>query len=440
MELIKEIWKPRTATKRSQHEQFERDEVAAADSSILVPVPDNVIHITTDRDGKVLSFCWPKALQWFFGDDLVEMMAEHIEEYARHQQPKFPDRARHAMNPYWCRKNPDFQQTVTDKKAKMRLGVFHFGCGGEIGKKNAKPMTKPDSKDDKLKPEVIRLREEMMREGVMPWITRAHKLVQGILDPELLAAQMEVMQHYESELTRPTIEGDPFSLCAILVNPLTTDHRDQSDRRNGLALMVPAGPFKGGDLCCRQLALRAPFEAVTITAIRGTEMHHCTTEWQGKARYSIVHTCGEQLRYYAKLMDKKSEQRPTESIGEKDRSEKMDLNVEEHGCEEEWNESSNEGAREGGEREDTDEEDGERYEEDEDEAAEDEQDEDEEDEDEEEEEEEEEEAAGTAQKPIELVVTPSDSEEGEEAAGTEQNPIELSASPSPVSKKRKRES
>ena len=385
METIDQTWKPRKATKRSQYEQFDRDEVAAADPSILIPVPNDVIHITIDCDGRVLTFRWPKALQWFFGDDLVEKTAEHIGEYARHHQPKFPDPGRHAMNPYWCRKHPDFQPKNRGKNAKVPLGVFHFGCGGEQGKPYQKPMTKPDSKDDRLKPEVIRLREEMMREGVVPWITRAHKFVQGILDPELLAAQMEVVRRYEAELRRPTIEEDPFALRAILVNALTTDHRDQSDWIKGIALMLPAGDFTGADLCCRKFAMRAAYEAGTIVAVRGAEVHHCTTEWQGKTRYSIVHTCGEQLRTYVKLMDGKGEERPTESIGEMD------------GLEEEEQEEN---------------------------------------------EDEEEEAAGTVEKPIELVATPSESSSDEEAAGSIQNPIdlEISATPSPVSKKRKRES
>ena len=419
MKTIADIWNPRKATKRSQYEQFDRDEVAAADPSIFVPIPDDVIHIITDCGGIVLSFRWPKALQWFFGDDLVEKTAEHIEEYAQHHQPTFPDQARHAMNPYWCRKHPEFQQKAGNREGKVPLGVFHFGCGGEVGKGNKKPMTKPDSKDDKLKPEVIRLREEMMREGVMPWITRAHKLVQGILDPELLTAQMEVMRHYDSELTRPTIDEDPFPLCAVLVNPLTTDHRDLSDMRNGMALMTTTGDFGGADLCLRQVAARMGFDAGTITAVRGAEMPHCTTDWQGKARYSIVHTCGEQIKRYAKLMDKEGWERPMRSIGEIDGSEKMDPYVL---LEEE-----------------TDKEDGERNER------------------EEQEEEEEDEAAGTVQKPIEISATPPDSEEEEfeedseeefeeeleeeekAAAGTMENPIELSATPSPVSKKRKRD-
>ncbi|KAL8784963.1 MAG: hypothetical protein Q9195_008829 [Heterodermia aff. obscurata] len=428
MESIADIWNPRKATKRSQYEQFDRDEVAAADPSILIRIPDDIIHIITDCDGKVLCFRWPKALQWFFGDDLVEKTAEHIELYSRHHQPKFPDQGRHAMNPYWCRKHPGFQQNARDKKSKARLGVFHFGCGGEIGKSDEKPMTKPDSKDEKLKPEVIRVREEMMREGVMPWITRAHKFVQGILDPELLAAQMAIMQHYEPELTRLTIEGDPFPLLAVLVNPLTTDHRDLSDLRNGMALMTTAGSFTEGDLCCRQVAVKMAFEAGTITAIRGAEMHHCTTEWQGENRYSIVHTCGQHLQRYAKIMDQEGGERPTKSMGERDGSEeRVPYIVSEEETEDE------EGGEEGEEGE---------------------------------------EAVGRAQKFIELSATPSESEEESEeesyeelyeepkevedendyegyegegekeaaAVGTVQNPIELLASPSPVSRKRKRDS
>ena len=415
MGTIAGTWKPRTAMKRSQYEQFDRDEVAAADPSILIPVPDDVIHILTDCNGQVLSFRWPKALQWFFGDDFVEKTAEHIEVYAQHRRPKYPDRGRHAMNAYWCRKHPEFQQKKRNQRVK--LGVFHFGCGGVEGHKDKPPMTKPDSRDDKFKPEVIRLREEMMREGVMPWITKAHKIVQGILDPGLLAAQMEIMQHYDAELTRPTMEGDPFPLCAILVNPLTTDHRDQSDLKNGFALMCSVGDFAGGDLCCRQFAQRVNFEAGTITAIRGAEVYHGTTEWVGKNRYSIVHTCGEHLRQYAKIMDKKS-------TGERNGPEQMDLDVEEQGRDEEGNESKEE-ARE---RDQTSEDDDERYEE--------------------EDQDEEEEAAGTGQNPIEILATPEEysseeEEEGwkdeEEAAGTQQNPIEISETPSPVSKKRKRD-
>ena len=72
-------------------------------------------------------------------------------------------------------------------------------------------------------------------------------------------------------------------------------------------------------------------KAETIAAVRGAELHHCTTVWQSKPRYSIVHTCEEQVKTDAELMDKESEERSTEGIDTMDGSEKTNADDEENG-------------------------------------------------------------------------------------------------------------
>ena len=110
MRSISHIWKPREAAKWSQDEQFDLDELGAANPSILRSIPDDVIHITTDCDRKVLTFRWPKALQWLFDDDLTNKTAEHIEEY---------DMSR-------CQNYSDFQQKTKNEKARCTLAVAKY--------------------------------------------------------------------------------------------------------------------------------------------------------------------------------------------------------------------------------------------------------------------------------------------------------------------------
>jgi hypothetical protein len=97
---------------------------------------------------------------------------------------------------------------------------------------------------------------------------------------------------------------ETFPLHALLGNMATQDHLD-SDAAYGVAGIVTFGDFEGvslvnghredmltsisgADLVLWQLGLRMPFASGSVCMLRGHELRHATTYWNGKSRTSIV--------------------------------------------------------------------------------------------------------------------------------------------------------
>lgn len=316
MQDIQKAWHPRET--RTEFEQYDRDDLASTDQSILARVPDDVIYLLVDTDDKVLAFRWENALQWLYGQAFVDKAAEHITKYVSHQAPHKPQKARHALDRHWCRVNPQFDMDNAKTYPGAAHGVYHFGCGGVMGHRSEPPIIKADSGGNpgtEKYPEIARIRNEMMKEGVFHYITKAHVLIHTIIDPVLLNENVAVMEHYP-HVAQPTVRKDPYSLHALLVDVCTTDHLDKSDWVRGLALMSTFGQFTGADLCLRQLGVTMGFGAGAIAAIRGRELNHCTTWWEGEHRYSVVNVCQQHMRDYAAVLDKR--QAEEEEEGDRD--------------------------------------------------------------------------------------------------------------------------
>ena len=286
-------------------EQYERDLKAHGDRTILEYIPDDVIYLLVDSEDKVQAFRWQAALQWMYNDELVAKAAESFAKYAAHEPPKEPGLRRQAMDAHWARENPQFAKENASQYPGACRGVYHFGVGEEQGHNCLKIKSdsggEPESSRYKNeKPDIRRIREEMMYEGVMPAITAGHMLIQMILDPQLLEDQQKVMSYFPDKQSK-TVPKDPYSLIALLCDVMTTDHLDDDDWERGFAIMSAFGDFTGGPLCLRQVGRQMSFGAGCITAIRGHELYHSIGWWEGVHRYSLVHVCQNCMKGWAAL-------------------------------------------------------------------------------------------------------------------------------------------
>ena len=317
VDTLKANYKPRTL---SPFEQYERDLKAHNDDSILQYIPDDIIYLLVDTNGKVLCFRWENALQFFYNEELAQKAAETFKKYVSHNPPREPGFKRQAMDAHWVRQNPQFDKANAAQYPGASRGVYFFGFGEPQGQ--GRLCIKHDSGGEKgstryigQHPELVRLRDEMMYAGVMHAIAVAHILVQRILDPELLEAQQQVMKYLEDKRTFKQ-HDTPYSLMALLCDVLTTDHLDDDDWKGGFAMMSAFGQFEDGPLCLRQIGRKMGFPAGSITAIRGAEMHHSVGWWKGTHRYSIVHVCGDfTKRWAARRAAEKGEVLTVQGVG-----------------------------------------------------------------------------------------------------------------------------
>ena len=96
-----------------------------------------------------------------------------------------------------------------------------------------------------------------------------------------------------SDIATKTVPNEAYSIRAPLGNVKTESHKDSSDMKNGLAVLMPFGDFYGGDFCCKELGVQFPLQPGDICALRGHEISHCTKYWYDRSRYCVVHAFHE---------------------------------------------------------------------------------------------------------------------------------------------------
>jgi hypothetical protein len=74
----------------------------------------------------------------------------------------------------------------------------------------------------------------------------------------------------------------------LLVNILTTIHRDVKDPPEGWVAMLVLGNFRRGNLCIPDLGLKLLYQAGDIVFMRSWALKHFITQYEGDQRYVIV--------------------------------------------------------------------------------------------------------------------------------------------------------
>lgn len=125
-------------------------------------------------------------------------------------------------------------------------------------------------------------------DGALSDLTKVASFFLGVIDPKLLEDCIEIVRN--TPTATYTVEEEPFTLRAAVLNLLTESHIDANDMTGGLATLVTVGEYEGADICVPALGLRYPFPPGSVFAVRGRELRHFVVPYTGKRRYSMVHT------------------------------------------------------------------------------------------------------------------------------------------------------
>lgn len=242
-------------SQQSVYDIAEKDLIAGTNEDVLPRTSRDVIYLGVDKNQKVVLFRWRGAMEVLLGKAILTKFPQDRDTFAKYQPCPAGDFARHPLNAEWLRRNEQFDMMKTPGACQ---GVWHFGVGEEIGKGPKSVRLKTDSvlgiekmkSEDgsngrKADPDLVRIRDQMMMEGVFPPVTRATMFVHGILDPVQLKKQQAAMQQLKQIGGVMTVPDEAYSIRGVLKDVKTESHRDTGDVVPDLALLCVFGDAKG---------------------------------------------------------------------------------------------------------------------------------------------------------------------------------------------------
>ncbi|KAK8067741.1 hypothetical protein PG996_006853 [Apiospora saccharicola] len=291
-------------------------------------IPDRDIVILRDKNCHLIAGVITRATQRLFPSDpnLTERMDRAARAFAWRYPYVAPDPTRHAttVDLHYVEKpsrDPRSEYCPASKLHRAVCGVEHYGIHtervasaltnlkfqkfsqaiwGPNRGKGKDPSATPSWRDEfpKLRTGLYGIATKQLRESLVRW------------DPDLHQENVQVHTSFPQDWQAGTVRdgNDPYSYLAQLVDPLTEGHRDVGDLMHGLAGLVTFGDFnQGGDLVVKELGVRIPFPSGSHCHLRGRELHHAITHYDGGdyggLRHSLVMTNKESVRrlYYDEL-------------------------------------------------------------------------------------------------------------------------------------------
>jgi hypothetical protein len=275
--------------------QAKRDKLAVENN--IFHIVDADIILVLDRNTQVIAFQLSSAFKKLISDSIEDEIVEAFNTFSTLQPVPLPDGTRHGL--HWVeflRKyaEKDFRNPQNDLR-KAKSGVYHFGCHFSTGDAHGEgDMSSKQDSGRRLEGASAHVLEQLekLRYGAFGACTAVLSFCFNILDPELYAKYENVAREIEkssnAEKAFKTCRGiDPWSIRAFLVNLMTTEHKDTSDWKFGFAGLVPVGEFTGGDLLLRELGLQIVARSGCVQLIRGRELRHSISEWEGR-RFVVV--------------------------------------------------------------------------------------------------------------------------------------------------------
>ena len=87
----------------------------------------------------------------------------------------------------------------------------------------------------------------------------------------------------------------------LLVNMLTTLHRDVLDPPDGWVAMVVLGEYENGELCLPDIGVQLPYKARDVVFLRSWALKHFIREFQGN-RYVLVFSTSNSIFEWLKMV------------------------------------------------------------------------------------------------------------------------------------------
>jgi hypothetical protein len=319
--------------------QAKRDKLAIEQS--LFHIVDAEITMVLDRNTKVIAFQLSDAMTKLLNQAIHDEIIEAFDTYSTLQPVPLPDGTRHGL--HWVeflRKyaEKDFRNTENDLRL-AKSGAYHLGVDFPTGDSHGEgAMSSKQDSGRRLEGASAHILKQLekLRYGAFGACTAALSFCFKILDPALYAEYEGVAKEIEkspnAEMAFKTCRGvDPWSIRAFLVNLMTTEHKDTSDWKFGFAGLVPVGEFTGGDLLLRELGLQIVAHSGCVQLIRGRELRHSISEWEGR-RFVVVCVTHDSVKQWgqkkmkgtgvgAQLLQNKGEKRTYSSSSEESEDE-----------------------------------------------------------------------------------------------------------------------
>lgn len=287
------------------YHQAARDNFAV-DKGIFERLESDIV-IVIDKNNEIICFQCSNAFQQLLPGDVEKKVVAAFDVFSTLQPCPSPDMTRHGLHWLeWLVENPHLDFRNPDNNAKnAKSGVFHFGARCQSGDPDGKKgiTATKDSRRCQDYSHVVR-QLKTLRYGAFGACTEVLEFFFKLLDPDLLEEYRRVARRVtEEEVTHfETRRGDgaePFVLRALLVNLMTTEHKDESDWQQGFACLAPLGDFEGADLVLREFGLQLRSPPGCIQLFRGRELKHSISKWTGPRRFVVVCTAHEAVRRWA---------------------------------------------------------------------------------------------------------------------------------------------
>ena len=221
---------------KSPYEDFDRDEIAASNQSIIGRIGRDITYLAVDKNNVGILLRWPSCLLQVYGVSarVARRAATDIHAYFSISPPTRMDPVRQPTDKWWGERNPQF-----DKR-----GVAYLGIGGETGHPHKPVAVKAASQ--KGIPELQRLRKDLM-EGAIEVISEAHKFVLDVIDPNVVEERQAAIRKFpvaDAALS----PNSAHNFTAILCNVKSGTHKDTNDANFGYASLTPLGDFEGNHI------------------------------------------------------------------------------------------------------------------------------------------------------------------------------------------------
>ena len=218
---------------KSPFEDFERDEIAASNESIIGRIGRDITYLAVDKNNVGILLRWPNCLLQVYGVSarVARRAANDIHAYHAISPPVKKDEVRQPTDKYWGEKNPQFSN----------CGVTYLGIGCETGHPHKPIAVKRASKEGI--PELFKLRSDLMN-GAIGAVSEAQDFLLDIVAPDVLNERQAAIRKFPvAESVLPA--NSSYNLTARLYYVKSESHRDINDAKFGYASLTPLGNFRG---------------------------------------------------------------------------------------------------------------------------------------------------------------------------------------------------
>lgn len=291
------------------YHQAQRDRYAV-ENGLFDHITGSDIVLALDKDNNVIFVELQDAFQNLLKKYLEHRIAEAFAVYSILHPVPLPDLTRHGTHWVdWLIKRPelDFRNPGNEQNAAVS-GQYHDGVGAVAGDAHGEKglFQKPDSEARIENWPHVRDQKEKLRYGALGACTEILTFLFQLMDPELCLEYQDIAlklaEHHEATTGKKNLfetrrSGDLFTMRALLINVMTTDHIDTHDWKCGFAGLVAVGDYEGGDLLLRQLGLRIEARQGAAQLMRGRELRHSIQEYEG-TRFCNVFVTSEAVKQW----------------------------------------------------------------------------------------------------------------------------------------------